>query len=50
MQSQGYHPMPGPGRTWSRRHWARQDATGCLVLLLAAAGSVWFVGSQMGLW
>lgn len=50
MRAHGYDRVPGPGRRWARRHFARQEGTGCLLLLLVTVGSVWFVGEQLGLW
>jgi hypothetical protein len=50
MHAHGYNPVPGPGRHRARRHFARQEATGFLLLVLVSIGSAWFVGHLLGMW
>jgi hypothetical protein len=50
LRAHGYDSVPGPGRRWARRHFARQEGTGCLLLLLVSVASAWFIGQQLGFW
>jgi hypothetical protein len=40
---------PGPGRRFDRRHWARSESSGWILMLSIVAVGVFWVGVDIGL-